>query len=164
MFNKTNLNAGSSVIEILVAMGIFVVISVTALSAIIGATNIGRLTQEQTQASQLAQQGFEATSSIRNNNWDSLVNGTHGLSTAGSQWSFSGTSDVDSSGKFTRSITIESVNRDANNVIVTSGGTLDEDTKKITINVAWSPSPSRSNNVSFVSYLTNWQFTSYSGP
>jgi Tfp pilus assembly protein PilV len=163
MFNKKLNNAGSSVIEVLVAVGIFVIISVTALSAIIGATNIGRLTKEQTQAAQFAQQGYEASVSIKNNDWTNLVNGTHGLSSAGSQWSFSGGSDVDSSGKFTRTILIESVNRDANNVIVNSGGTVDENTKKITINVAWNPSPTRSNDVTYVSYLTNWQLTSFEG-
>jgi Tfp pilus assembly protein PilV len=162
MFNKYS-NTGSSVIEVLVAVGIFIIIAVTSLSAIIGATNIGRLTQEQTEASQLAQQGYEATVSIRNNDWTNLANGTYGLNNTGSQWVFSGSSDVDVSGKFTRTVTIESVNRDGNNAIVTSGGTADPDTKKITINVAWSPSPTRNNNIQFVSYLTNWQFTSFTG-
>jgi len=157
MFNNNHL--GTSVIEILVAIGIFVIISTAALSAMIGATNLGRLTKEQLQATQLAQQGFEATVSIKNNDWNSLVVGSHGLNLVNNSWIFTGTSDLDPTSKFTRTIVIDQVNRDSNHIIITSGGTLDPETKKITVNVSWQPSPTRNNNVTYTSYLTHWQFT-----
>ncbi|OIP73562.1 MAG: hypothetical protein AUK08_03250 [Candidatus Pacebacteria bacterium CG2_30_36_39] len=159
MFNKKTILTGSSIIEVLVAVGIFVIISVTAISAVIGSTNIGRLTQDQTKAQAFAEQGNEAVLSMKNRDWTLITTGIHGLAESGGNWIFSGSSDQDSSGKFTRTTTVETVQRNGAHVIVASGGTIDDNTKKITVSVKWQPSPNRNNNVQFVTYVTNWQLT-----
>jgi len=78
------------------------------------------------------------------------------LSNLSGVWSFLGTSDTDSSGKFTRTLTIADVQRDITNNIVASGGTLDPNTKQVTSSVSWDFTPTRSNTVTSTTLLTNW--------
>src|SRR5690349_13169200 len=129
---------GYSIIEIILAIAIFVIISSSAVVAILGALTTIRLTQEQGQATYLANEGMEAIKSIRDQQWASLIPGnTYGLSKTSGVWSFSGTSDTN--GKYTRSLAVSAVNR-SGGAIVTSGGTVDFDTKKVTCTVSWNAS------------------------
>lgn len=148
---------GQSIIEVIVAVAIFIIIASSSVVAVLGSLSTTRLAEEETQATLFASEGMEAVQSIRNQDWDNLTNGDHGLSNSGGIWSFSGTSDVDPSEKFTRVITVEDVQRDGNSDIVNSGGTVDQDTKKVSVAVSWNFTPTRSNTVSKVLYLTNWQ-------
>jgi len=68
---------------------------------------------------------------------------------------------------FTRSFVVENVNRDANQNIVTAGGTEDPSTQKITIKVNWSLAAG-SSQLNLVEYLTRFRnevtrFTDWSG-
>lgn len=149
---------GLSVIEILVAMSIFLIIAASITAVILGSFQSSRLAKEEDRASFLAKQGLEAVENIRNQNWANLVDGNYGLSNSGGSWSFSGSSDV-TDAKYTRVILIESVQRDGNFDIVSSGGTVDNHTKKITSTVSWNFSPTRQNQISYTNYLTNWQLS-----
>jgi len=147
---------GQSVIEVIVAVSIFAIVAGSSVIAILGSLSSIRLAEEESQAAFIASEGLEATKSIRNQAWANLINGTYGLS-LGSIWTFSGASDIDPSGKFTRTVDIASVTRDGNGTIVTSGGTVDTETKKITSTVSWNFTPTRQNSVIMTMYLTNWQ-------
>ena len=71
-------------------------------------------------------------------------------STTPNTWNLTpGTETIDI---FTRKIIFDQVYRDANNNIVSSGGTLDADTKKVTATISW---PDRTMNL--ITYLTNWK-------
>jgi len=145
------------VIEVIVAVSIFTIIAASSVMAILGSLNSARLAEEQSQATFIAVEGLEAVKSIRNQGWENLVSGPHGVSKTGNVWTFSGTSDVDPSLKYTRVITIADVGRDGNGNILGSGGTVDPETKKITSIVSWNFSPTRQNSVIMTLYLTNWQ-------
>jgi len=151
--------SGQSVIEVIVALGIFLIIAVSSAIAVIGSLSTTRLAKEESKAANLASEGMEATESIRNQEWLNLTNGSHGLSYSGGTWVFSGTSDTDASGRFTRVITIEDVYRDSGGEIVTSGGSLDDDTKKVTSAITWNFTPTRTNVVDMTAYITNWQMS-----
>jgi len=105
------LNRGQSFIELLVAIGIFAMISSTVVVMVLDSYLNDRQGKERSQATVLAQEGMEAARSIRDNFWIDLTNGTHGLDSSSGYWKFS--SSPKNIGKFTQSITIEDVRRRA---------------------------------------------------
>lgn len=92
------------------------------------------------QAIMLAEEGQEAVKSIKNINFNNLTDGVYGLTYSGGMWSFSGTEDT--SGIFTRQVTIS------------SAGT---NRKNSTVTVTWQQTPSRTGTVSSSARYTNWK-------
>lgn len=152
-----NSQAGMSIIEIIVAVGLFVIIAGGATITVLSAFSSTRLAKEELQATLLAEEGLEAVQSLRNQDWDNLSAGTYGLSQVGGSWSFSGSSDIDPSGKFTRVVILSQVERDGNGKIVSSGGTVDDQTFLVEVAASWDFTPTRNNTVEMSQYLTDWQ-------
>lgn len=144
-----------SVVEIIVAVAIFVIIAGSSVVTILGSFLTSRLAEEETKATSLAKQALEAASSIRNRSWDDLSYGQYGLNYSSGEWTLTGSSDL--TGKFTRIVDISEVQRDTGNNIVESGGIVDPETKKVTVNVYWDFSSSRMSEVEISQYFTNWQ-------
>jgi prepilin-type N-terminal cleavage/methylation domain-containing protein len=140
---------GQTLIELLIAIGIFV-IAVTGLAYFILDSYVaGRLTEEITVANFLAKEGIEAARSIRDNDWSILSVGEHGLMISGNNWVFSGTEEDVSYllGKGTRKIIIEEFSP------------VDPDRKKITSRISWEFTPARNQDVQLVTYFTNFAKT-----
>jgi Tfp pilus assembly protein PilV len=145
---------GFGLVEILVALGLFLIM-ITGGSLILSQSlTTNQLGAEETYADQYAQEGIEAVRSIKNRNMASIVAGTYGLSNAGNQWNFSGSSDTRNG--YTRQVVI-SEGRRTGNQLVNSGGTVDPDLFKVTVNVTWNFRPTRANTVTQTSYLTNFR-------
>src|SRR3989344_5646825 len=142
MQNK-HAQAGFGIIEIIVAMAIFVIIAATGATTILQSFSINRLGLEETKANLYAQEGIDAVRSIKTQNWSNLDIGnmncgssvSRGLTSGGGSWAFSGTSETLE--KYTRTITVANVCRDASGVITEPGTTYDAGTKKITSTVTW---------------------------
>ena len=132
---------GQSLVELVVAIGIFVIIASSLALLIFSSYDARRLAAEITQANFLAEEGLEATRSIRDNNWQGLTSGDYGLIISGGRWQFSGSSDI-TDGRFRRSVNI---------------GDIGIDRKKITSRVTWPFTEVKSQEVILVTYLTNWQ-------
>lgn len=138
--------SGQSLLELVIAIGIFAVI-VSGLSFFVLDSYVsGRLAYEITKADFLAEEGIEVAISIRDNKWEDLTIGDHGLAISNGHWIFQGTEeDLKSqlnNGK--RIIKIEDI---------------DVDRKKITSTINWQFSQGRQEDVKLISYLTNWQKT-----
>ena len=146
---------GQSVIEIIIAIAIFMIIAGSTVVSIVGSLSISRLAEEESQATYIASEGIEAVYSIRNKDWESLADGSYGLDATSGEWVFAGTSDIDPSGKFTRQISISSVQRDINQDINT--GVTDTETKQVVSLVSWDFTSARTNSVEMTAYVTNWQ-------
>jgi len=134
---------GQSLVELLIGMGIFVLAVSTITWLIVDVYLADRVARERMIATFLAKEGMEATRSIRDNNWDDLTNGYHGLAISGNNWIFQGTEN-DISGKLKqgiRRINIESISPDK---------------KKIISQVTWELTGVRLQDVSLITYLTNW--------
>jgi Tfp pilus assembly protein PilV len=132
-------NKGQSLVEVLIALSIFV-LGVAAIGLLIlDASVSSRQSVERTQATLLAKEGLEASRSLRDADFDNLAAGTHGLALSSDVWTFSGTSDTQ--GQFTRSITISDI---------------DVDTKKVDSSVTWAISEERQGTVVLTDYLTDW--------
>lgn len=141
---RSGATRGQSLIELLIAMGVFV-LAVSAITfLILDAYIADRAGHERTKASFLAEEGLEAAKSIRDNDWDDLTVGDHGLTISGSSWAFQGTEEdlSDQLKEGERKITIEGV---------------DSNRKKVTSQVAWELTETRLQDVSLVTYLTDWR-------
>jgi len=161
--NPNNSYSGFSLIEIILAIAIFMVLAVTGITTILHSFSVNKLGEEQTNADLYAQEGLEAVRSIKNQNWTNLSAdvSTKGLQSSSGFWEFNETEDVKD--KYTRQILISSVNRDVNGEITQSGGTLDIDTLKVTSSVAWNFSGPRNDTISYSTYLTNFRKPIVSG-
>lgn len=135
---------GQSLIELLIALGVFVVM-VSAVGFLVLDSYISNLRAKQNaRALFLAEEGLEAVRSIRDNDWEDLEPGSHGLVISGSNWVLFGESEnlSDKLPEGQREIYIENI---------------DQDRKKIISKVIWQIAPERENRIELVTYLTNWQ-------
>lgn len=148
-------NRGFSLIEIIIAIAIFAIISAGGITGFIPVLNQNRQSNEILQANRIAEEGLEAARSIRNRDFSLLANGTKGIGVSSNLWTFIGTSDV--TDKFTRQLTISTASRDAGGTMVVSGGTSDPDTFLIKSLVTWMYSTGDTKNFSLDTVLTNWR-------
>ena len=160
-YKKTS--QGFALVEAMVACAIIVISTFALVSAAQKGITLSNLTLHQTQASYLLEEGAEATKTIRDAGWSNVsgLSGTYYLSYSNTTntWSLSTTAPANPTnpidGLFTRSVVFSAVNRDnTTKDIVTSGGTLDANTKKVTITVSW-PSSSGTQSKSLSLYIAN---------
>jgi type II secretory pathway pseudopilin PulG len=129
---------GITIVEAVVAIAIFSLISGSAVQAYMSANAIGVRAATKTKALWLAEEGIEATRSIRDQNFTALSVGTHGISLTNNVWKYTGTSDFTDG--YQRSI------------ILTSTGV---DSIFATSTVSWSYKGATS-TVALGSHFTNW--------
>ena len=135
---------GQSIIELLIAMGVFIIFFSSTVFLIFDGYDSGRLAQEMNIANFLASEGMEVAITIRDGSWDALAVGEHGLATSAESWVFQG--DEESIGFIlqngTRKIIVEDI---------------DLNTKKINSIVSWQFLQLRPQEVKLMTYLTDWQ-------
>ena len=142
---------GQSLIELLVTIGLASILLPALLTGLL-ASREGRAQQEQRLiAMSLLKEGEEVARSVREKDWNEFsLNGTYHPVVSGTSWSLA--IGAETIMGYTRQILVEDVNRDAGGTIVTSGGSPDPSTKKVTVSVSWgTPIPS---SVSSTLYLT----------
>ncbi len=128
--------AGFSVIEVLLAATVFGFLTV----AVVGALIYGRASSSESgnhnRAMALAEEGLEAVRNIRDANFSNLTDSspTFGLVQSGGVWTLSGTSDT--TGIFTRTVTLSSA---------------DSKHKDVTVTVSWG-----SHQVSVTGQMSDW--------
>lgn len=130
---------GFSIIEALLAGSLLSIVVAGLFASIISGQESARLSGERVRASYLAEEGIEAVRSIRDAAFTNFADGTYGLGISGNQYTLTGTSDT--TGAFTRSILI---------------GTVDSDTKSVISTVTWQQNLQRSGSVSLETRITNW--------
>jgi len=150
---------GFGLVETIVAMAIFIILVSGGAAFTVPALRMNRLGGTMTDATLFAQEGIEAARSIKKQGWTipflaTDCTGGCGISVSGGVWVWSGTTNTKP--PFLRTIVVSSVSRDGSGTIVSSGGVDDPDTKKVTVTVTWSVSPTRPETVTLVTYLTNW--------
>ncbi len=141
MTRKTAKNKGFGLLEIAIGVSIISlsIFSLTAVSKL--ALKLTEESARNTQASFLLEEGVEALKILRDSSWSiniaSLAPGTvYYLSFVNHNWQTTSI-NIYIDGIFERSFVLQNVNRDINDDIVSSGGILDPDTKKITVSVSW---------------------------
>ncbi len=153
LFNYIQKKQAQSLIELLIVVGLMAIL-LPAVSMALITSREGKPQQERRiHAAQLIKESQEAVRSIREASWSNIeTNGTYYPEHDGSTWSLvSGTEIINN---IMRQIEIEDVQRDDNNQIVDSGGSIDPSTKKITITTSWDTPIETS--ISSTLYLTRY--------
>ena len=144
----TNKYAGGfSIVEVILSVAVFIMLVTGFAGVYLYGQESTSLSGNRARAALLAEEGLEAVRNIRDDDFANLSDGTHGLAISGSTWGLSGSSDT--TGIFTREISIASVGSDRKNV---------------TVNVTWQQNPQRIGTVSLPTYMTNWQATAGGPP
>lgn len=152
---------GQTLVELLTIIGLSAIM-LPALATGMFAAREGRAQEtNRLQASALLNEAEEAVRSVREKGWTQFAqNNTYYPTVSGTgDWVLNvGSQAV---GKYTRSVTIADVQRNASGQIVLSGGTVDPSTKKVTTTISWNtPIPSSvSNDIYFERYLSNQAWT-----
>lgn len=150
---------GASLIELLIAMAIFAILVPAVSQLAVGTYSSNRASYENDEAVFLNQQAIEAARSIKKQGWDNPFLATNcssgcGIDNGGGNWVWNGSNTT--SGKFTTTILVEDVERNGSDEIVESGGTDDEDTKKITATTTWDFLTGQNRSISYITYVTNF--------
>jgi len=148
---------GQSLIEIVVAMAVFILISFSVMSLALGSFDGLRKGGEETRAYGLAEEAIEAVRSVRDGAWNELINNPAVVAISGNQWVLnSGASEL-IDGKFTRTILFNDVCRDgSDNIVACPGAYTDPQSKEVNVGVDWSPRPGVTDTVQKNAYVTNW--------
>lgn len=157
MFGNKKNKGGFGMIEVVVGASIISLVAFSVASVATISTRLSNENANNTKAAFLMEEGVEAVKIMRDASWVNIssLNTTNDyyLTFNGLNWATT-TSNVFIDGVFERKLRLEGVNRDANQDIVTSGGTLDPDIKKITVSVSWRVR-SATTTKSISTYLTN---------
>lgn len=155
---KKLFNKGISLIEVIVGAAIIG----SAILATMGAyANLSKLSYQNTpkiQANYLAEEGIEAIRTLRDAGWSSKISTlststTYSLYWNGSSWTAT-TTNILIDGIFSRTFILSEVGRDANFNILSSGGTYDSGSKKISVTVSW-PDRDGTSTKNMQSYIFN---------
>ena len=154
---KNNGDRGQSIIEVIIAIIVFVLIgrAITILSI----SSFDALTQggEHTQAIALAQEGIEAVKNIQNRAWNEISYSTSSVSVSGNKWIFDGEGTTETIGQYDRIISFDDVCRDSlNNILDCPGSYVDPYSKKVTSSIEWIARRDIGNSINQTTYLTNW--------
>lgn len=158
-FKDKNFEQGLGIIEIMVVVGV-VVFGFTAILELFRLNIQSSMTsRENLQAHALLAEAVEATRSVRDAGWSNLSSLIPQVDyypiISGGAWALQTINPGPVNG-FSRRIVLEQARRDANSDIVTSGGTVDPDTFKVSAYIEWqSGGSAKTKNI--VTYLTNWQ-------
>jgi prepilin-type N-terminal cleavage/methylation domain-containing protein len=155
MSNVFKNTKGFSLVELVVALAIFVIIVGGMATLVIGGHLSNFENEKRLQANAALTETWEALRAVRNGNWNDITNGSHGLTHANGYWEFSG--DSDEQNGITRRITISDIRRDADGNIIESGGDTDADSKNIQIQISWHPSEEQDQSFTLNTYLHNYQ-------
>ncbi len=146
--------------EVVIAVGI-ISIALFSLAGVSGtALRISEENAKNFQADFLLEEGMEAARVLRDSSWNRnivpLSIGTnYYLNFSNNEWQATTTPSAFVDGIFARSFSFQSVYRDVNDDIVSSGGILDSNTKKITVSVSWF-SRNATTTKSISTYITNF--------
>lgn len=148
---------GVGLIELILAIAIISGSFFAIAQVSIAAIKASRDRTDKAAALALAQEGIEAVRNIRDGSWMNNITtltfgSTYYLTTSGGAWVLTGTNPGLIANKFTRTIVIDNVSRDINDVIVASGGTDDTGTKKVTATTSWGV-PIK--NIQLITYITD---------
>ncbi len=152
---------GSSLVELMIAIGLFVAMTPALITGLISSRNGKAQQQQRSQAVMLLKEIEESARHIKNTDWTKLTPADTDLYVAKDDSGWNLVSGVENINGFSRKIVISHVYRDSNNNIITTGlpSQLDFSTKKITSTVSWTqPQVSSVESVIYLTRHTNFSY------
>src|SRR5579885_152538 len=159
LFKGREVCAGQMLVELLVAIGLAALLFPALATSFVASRSGKAQTYQRISAIALLKQTEEAVRSIKASDWtDFSVDGTYHPVITNAQWTLaSGSQTVNG---FTQQVIIGDVYRNTSDAIVTSGGTLDPSTKKVTITISWTqPYSSSVSSTLYFARTTNYSYT-----
>jgi type II secretory pathway pseudopilin PulG len=158
---KNKLN-GYSLVELLLAIGIFGIMSSMLIFLVIDATRTLENTRDRSKASQLTQDIYTSLKLIKSKGWFELAKHTndgpkHVEYVSGRYVIVDG--EI-SQGELTYSFTINEIQRDINRQIVDIEGTNDPHTRMISINISWIDRIGKTHTINPNLYVNDWNTNS----
>ena len=156
---RTHDTRGFGVIEIVIGVAILSIALFGLLAASQNFVLLSRRTNDLVQANFLLSEGVESIRVMRDSGWTAYiapltVGGTYSPYFDGSTWVSTTTPQI-VDGRFERTFVVSAVERNTSDDIVASGGTVDPDTKKFTVQVSWHSDARGTTTLSFPTYFTN---------
>ncbi|MEI6396901.1 MAG: prepilin-type N-terminal cleavage/methylation domain-containing protein [Candidatus Taylorbacteria bacterium] len=142
---------GFSLLELVLSISIFAIGSIAAGNLLIDANTATRIDLDKTEAVQIAREGIEAVTSIRDSGFENLIiSGPHGLTSGGGGygWVFSASTSDTVDTRFSRSITI---------TLNPASSFTSTSTATVVSTVSWTNARSVTDFVSLTTILTNWR-------
>lgn len=135
---------GFGLLEIVIAVSIISAVIFSLSFVFIVASRLESDSLNKIRANFIAEEGLEAMRFLRDQSWSgnlsALAPGTTyylSFNAASSVWSINTSDPGPIDNLFSRKITAENVSRNGSDNIVSSGGAVDSDTKKINVSVDW---------------------------
>jgi len=127
--------SGQILVEILLALALVAIFMMVAVEGFVAYRASFSQSAQLFEAETLFLEQYETLKSVRERDWDNLlIGGPYHIAQSGNSWAlFPGPEQV---GSFVRFLNITQVERDQKGDVVESGGILDPNTKRITVNVA----------------------------
>ena len=141
--------AGFTLLEILLSVALFGLLVTTLMGAYVYNAQSEVVSMQRERALFIANEGLEATRTIRDQSFDLLQPGTHGLSRASSTWQFSLPGPLDATENFNREITIKPI--DTNSV-------------KVVSTVKWGSFFNTTKTINLETLLTRWRSFPWQDP
>ncbi|MCK5466015.1 hypothetical protein KAI56_00760 [Candidatus Parcubacteria bacterium] len=152
---------GYGLIEIIVVASVGLMIFLSISNCLNSFLKISINNVNTTEALFLAKSSLEQARAVRDEDWTNisslnLSDSYYFDSNGDSPEKWISQTGTKSEGRYTIWITISEVQRDGNDDIVSSGGTVDDNTLKITSNISWLTT-SGTEQISLFEYLTNFR-------
>jgi len=151
------LNRGFGLIEIIIGSAILATSLLGISSYYQQSLKVSRTTAQTVQTSLLLEESLEVAKFFRDTSWTNIsapaTGTTFYLSFNGTNWATS-TTNTYIDGTFERTIRLDDVYRDGTDDIVSTGGTLDVGTRKVTATVSWWDHTATTTRT-IATYLTN---------
>ncbi|MFA6463548.1 MAG: prepilin-type N-terminal cleavage/methylation domain-containing protein [Candidatus Paceibacterota bacterium] len=143
---KIDLVRGFSLIEIIIASSVILIVWIVVFYTFSVLTQFSSRSNSSIKASMILEEGGEALRSLKDSSWTNNIAPSStctdsypcrlSYNTISNLWT-STTSLIMIDNKFDRIFFLSAVNRDSNFNVVTSGGTIDQNSKKATVIVSW---------------------------
>ncbi len=139
--NTGHHKSGFALVELIVGSAIMVTSVIAILVAYSALAKISYRNTARVQATMLVGEGLEAVRTIRDRDWSTAIaplstGVAYRLYWTGTMW-VATTSPAMIDNYFDRTFTLSSVSRDGNFNIVSSGGSVDSGSRKVTVSVSW---------------------------
>ena len=147
---------GFGLIEILIVGAVISIGFVGLVAFLVSSSGTTFKITRNTEAAALAEEGVEAVRSMRDESW-SLVStaGTYYPEISIDKWTLLTMDPGLVNGLYTRTVTIEDVNRDVTTHNISPTGDPDANTKKVTVAVTWKENQ-KTEDVTIETYITNF--------
>jgi prepilin-type N-terminal cleavage/methylation domain-containing protein len=150
---------GFSLLEVIIALGIFSLLFVSIISLTLGSFSFLSYGRAYMEANELAHEAVEALESISQDSWNEIVYARSAVSFVSGSWSLAGEGTVEQIDEYLRTIDFYPVYRDSNGIEVASttiGAILDVLSKWVVIDVSWQSEKGIANSIHKTLLLSSW--------